>query len=246
MNRPACVWHHWHATCIMWPVTVIRIVIVWYLLLAGSMCESHLGINCNYSVLCVFVLVSAGHKTQTQTQVLRGSNYLSLKSSCSAQQKQSPVFWVILFCPEFRTPLTWKNYIFSDPKETLKITEVLLQMFRFLALLRQIMTRTLLCVIVIVLQCSGTKLGALQRKKNSKNPRFLWKWVVQISLGIFFVENRPKIAQNQYRYFLVVCVLCITKSCCLLWFQCSVHVSNGLPRKTKFGWGWVGKVRWTA
>ena len=60
----------------------------------------------------------------------------------------------------------------------------------------------------------------LCKEKNSKNPRLLWKWVagwVQVSLGIFCVENRPKTAVNQYRHFGVVYhyVFClyIVKSC---------------------------------
>ena len=58
---------------------------------------------------------------------------------------------------------------------------------------------------------------------------------------IFFVENRPKIALNKYRYFGIVYhvyYVCIymTKSCWIFWFECSVHVSE------KFGWGWVGGV----
>ena len=41
---------------------------------------------------------------------------------------------------------------------------------------------------------------------------------VQVSLGIFFLENHPKIALNQYRYFGVVHTICIlsvyvVKSC---------------------------------
>ena len=45
-----------------------------------------------------------------------------------------------------------------------------------------------------------------------------WVGWVQVSLGIFFVENHPKIALNQYRYFGVVyhmysvCIY-IVKSC---------------------------------
>ena len=32
---------------------------------------------------------------------------------------------------------------------------------------------------------------------------------VQVSLGIFLVENHPKIALNQYSYFGVVCILSV-------------------------------------
>ena len=38
-----------------------------------------------------------------------------------------------------------------------------------------------------------------------------------------------------------VCILYIAKSCWLLGFECSVHVSDGFPKK-KFGWEWVGGV----
>ena len=66
---------------------------------------------------------------------------------------------------------------------------------------------------------------------------------VQVSLWIFFVENRPKIALNQYWYFGVVyhvysvCTY-IAKSCWLLWFECSVHVSDGFPKKKVWMGGW--------
>ena len=45
---------------------------------------------------------------------------------------------------------------------------------------------------------------------------------VQVSLGFVVVENHPKIALK------------------LLRFDCSVHVSDRLPKK--FGWGWVSGV----
>ena len=66
----------------------------------------------------------------------------------------------------------------------------------------------------------------------------------QVSLGIFFVENRPKIALNQYWYFGVVyhvysvCIY-IAKSCWLLLFECSVHVSDGFKKRLDGVGGWV-------
>ena len=60
----------------------------------------------------------------------------------------------------------------------------------------------------------------------------------------FFFENPPKIALNQYWYFGVVYnvySVYIVKSCWLLWFECSVHVSDGFQKK--FGWGWVSGLR---
>ena len=40
------------------------------------------------------------------------------------------------------------------------------------------------------------------KKKNSKNPRLLWKWVGgSRSHYFFFIENHPKIALNQCKYF---------------------------------------------
>ena len=59
------------------------------------------------------------------------------------------------------------------------------------------------------------------------------------------VENRPKIALNQYWYFGVVyhvysvCIY-IAKSCWLLWFECFVHVSEGFQKIKLDGGGWVG------
>ena len=87
----------------------------------------------------------------------------------------------------------------------------------------------------------------LFNEKNSKNPRLLRKWVGESrSHSDLFLENRLKIALNQYWYFGVVyhvyyvCIY-IVKSCWLLWFECSVHVSDGFPKKT-FGWGVGGLV----
>ena len=59
-------------------------------------------------------------------------------------------------------------------------------------------------------------------------------WVDLGFTRIFFLENLPKIALNQYWYFGVVyhvysvCIY-IAKSCWILWFECSVHVSDGFP-----------------
>ena len=67
---------------------------------------------------------------------------------------------------------------------------------------------------------------------------------VQVSLGFFLLENRPKIALNQYWYFGVVyhvysvCTY-IAKSCWLLWFECSVNVRDGFPKKV-----WIGAGGW--
>ena len=68
---------------------------------------------------------------------------------------------------------------------------------------------------------------------------------VQVSLWFFFLENCPKIALNECYYFEVVfhvyifCLYtCIAKSCWLIWFECSVHVSDGFPKKSLDGlWG---------
>ena len=58
-------------------------------------------------------------------------------------------------------------------------------------------------------------------KKKSKNLRLLWKWVggSRSHSEFFWVENRPKIALNQYQYFGVVYhTVCtyIAESCWLL------------------------------
>ena len=38
-----------------------------------------------------------------------------------------------------------------------------------------------------------------------------------------------------------MCILSVhTESCWLLLFECSVHVSDGLPKKSLDGGGWVG------
>ena len=83
------------------------------------------------------------------------------------------------------------------------------------------------------------------KKKNSKNPRLLGKWVggwVRSHTDFLLLENRPKIALNQYWYIGVVyhvysvCIY-IAKSCLLLWFECSVQVSDGFPKKVWMG-GW--------
>ena len=85
------------------------------------------------------------------------------------------------------------------------------------------------------------------KKKNSKNPRLLWKWVGGSRIFFFFGENGPKIALNQYWYFGVVyhvysvCTY-IAKSCWLLWFECSVHVSDGFPKKKVWMVGGVNSI----
>ena len=62
---------------------------------------------------------------------------------------------------------------------------------------------------------------------------------------IFFGENHPKIALNQYRYFGVVyhvysvCIY-IAKSCWIYMVKCVVSMSVMGFQKKKFGWGWVG------
>ena len=70
-------------------------------------------------------------------------------------------------------------------------------------------------------------LGALQRKTNSKNPRLYGSgWVGPgLTLNFFW-----KSSQNS------------PKSCWLLRFECSVHVSDGFPKKSLDGGGWVGGV----
>ena len=64
---------------------------------------------------------------------------------------------------------------------------------------------------------------------------------VQVSLEIFFFENHPKIALNQYRYFGVVYTLCILSV--VSYYDLSVlSKSVMVSKKKKFGWGWVGGV----
>ena len=42
-------------------------------------------------------------------------------------------------------------------------------------------------------------LGGFAKKENSKHPRLLWKWVGGSRFhSEFFLENRSKIALNQY------------------------------------------------
>ena len=71
---------------------------------------------------------------------------------------------------------------------------------------------------------------------------------VQVSLGIFLCVKKS--AQNSPKPVLIfgssipcVCILSvyIAKSCWLLLFECSVHVSNGFP-KNKIWMGVVGVV----
>ena len=84
-------------------------------------------------------------------------------------------------------------------------------------------------------------LGALQfSTQKSEITMEVGGWF-QVSRNFFCFENRPKIALDQYWYFGVAyhvysVWIYIAKSCWLLWFECSVHVSDGFPQK-KFGWG---------
>ena len=95
-----------------------------------------------------------------------------------------------------------------------------------------------------------SELGALQRKKIQKIRDYYGSgWVGPgLTRNFCLLENRPKIALNQYWYFGVVyhvysVCICIAKSCWLLWFACSVHVSDGFPtKKTRLDWGCVGGV----
>ena len=85
-----------------------------------------------------------------------------------------------------------------------------------------------------------TKSGALQRRKTSKNHNLLWKWA---GGSRSHSENHPKITLNQYWYFGVVYHVCslyiyIVKSGQLLWFECSVQVSDGFPKKSLDGYVW--------
>ena len=61
---------------------------------------------------------------------------------------------------------------------------------------------------------------------------------VQVSLGFFLLENRPKNSPKPVHIFWssVFC-LYIAKSCWLLLFECSVHVSDGFPKKKLSGRG---------
>ena len=56
--------------------------------------------------------------------------------------------------------------------------------------------------------------GLCKEKKfqKSKNTMEVGGWV-QVSIRIFCVENYPKIALNQYRYFGVVYVFCLYTHC---------------------------------
>ena len=89
----------------------------------------------------------------------------------------------------------------------------------------------------------------LAKKRNSKNPILLWKWVAgsrSHSEFLFFgksSQNSPKPVLINYFVVYHVYSVCIyiAKSCWLLWFECSVHVSDGFP-KNKFGRGRMGVV----
>ena len=96
---------------------------------------------------------------------------------------------------------------------------------------------------------SGSLLGAVQRRKNSKNPRILWKWVGgSMSRSEFlFCLNHPKIALNQYRYFGVVYHTYILSVYTLLkvvsYYDLSVLSMSVMVSKKSLdggGGGWVG------
>ena len=56
--------------------------------------------------------------------------------------------------------------------------------------------------------------------------------VVQVSLAICLVQNRSKIALNQYGYFRVVYhVYSVHTLLKVVGFECSVHVSDGFQKK---------------
>ena len=59
----------------------------------------------------------------------------------------------------------------------------------------------------------------------------------------FLVENRPKIPLNQYCNFGVVCQVysfcTLLKSYQLLGFECSVHVSDGFPKRRSLDRGFA-------
>ena len=69
---------------------------------------------------------------------------------------------------------------------------------------------------------------------------------VQVSLWIFFLENHPKIALNQYRYFGVVyhmysvCIYC-TLLKVVNYYDLSVLSKSVMVSKKKYGW-WGGGV----
>ena len=59
---------------------------------------------------------------------------------------------------------------------------------------------------------------------------------VQVSLGIFFGgKSSQNIPKPVLIFWSSICTY-IAKSCWLFLFECSVHVSDGFPKK-KFGWG---------
>ena len=88
---------------------------------------------------------------------------------------------------------------------------------------------------------SSTLRGFAKKKKFKKSE--ITMEVVSLRIFFFFLKIVQSSPQKQYWYFGVVyhvysVRLYISKSCWLLWFECSVHVSDGFP-KTKFGW-WGG------
>ena len=67
---------------------------------------------------------------------------------------------------------------------------------------------------------------------------------VQDLIGIFVVENHPKIALNQYWYFVYhvysVCIHCY--NLLVIMICASFHVNNGFLKKNLDGGEWVGGV----
>ena len=64
--------------------------------------------------------------------------------------------------------------------------------------------------------------------------------LTRIFLGGKSSQNSPKSVLIFWSS--IPCVFClhiIAKSCWLLWFECSVHVSDGFPKKNWMGGGWV-------
>ena len=89
--------------------------------------------------------------------------------------------------------------------------------------------------------CRASSLRGCAKEKIPKIRGYYGSgWVGPGLTRNFFVENRPKISLNQYWYFGVVyhvysvCTY-IAKSCWVLWFECSVHVSDGFPKKSLNG-----------
>ena len=83
------------------------------------------------------------------------------------------------------------------------------------------------------------------KKTNSKNPGLLWKSSSQSEFFFFgkSSQNSPKPVLTFWSSIPCVFCLYIAKSWWLLRFECSVHVSDGFPKKKSLdGGGWVGGV----